>query len=454
VFKKIPGIPYPIYKYSQSSVIYYYTPGYLARVDVEHESCFEKSLYDPTRKQVLNKFEQQVFKLEYAARNAEMRRSEISNDPFKPKCLTIYFNQKCNLNCQYCFSDLGIGKNKPRVTIAAIRSALEVVAENCKKDGSPLSVVFHGGGEPMLSWESLESIQPFLREQAAINDLKLFRYISTNGVMSEERAHRLATCVDMVGLSCDGPPDIQMIQRPVRNSSKKSSSYYVERTGKILHKLGLPIHIRVTLTKNSYNRQEEICDYICRIFHPESIHVEPVYSGGRAKNDDLLAEEEMDCFIKSYSEAQIIANSYGIKWEVSGTRLKDIHMAYCNIYRQVLQLIPGDIATACFKIINSEQANAGALNIGAFDPTNNRFILKNSRVNELRLGYQLFNRCQDCFIRYQCTHNCPNGCPLLFSDNGAGVLCKLFKRIAFEELSRFMKVLDRSTEPITGMAIQ
>ncbi|MHC1783650.1 MAG: hypothetical protein AB9891_13000 [Anaerolineaceae bacterium] len=452
MFTKLIGTNYPIFHFQGNHARYYYTPGIIVRVRLDHVESFERRLMNGASSTTAMDEDQKFGAIIDAARKAETQLCKIKNTLYTPKCLTIYLNQKCNLDCQYCFSDLNFD-NKMVVSLPAIYSALELVAGCCGRDGDPLTVGFHGGGEPILSWEIIDQIQPYLLDLSVKYGTKLFRYLSTNGVMTEKRAQWLAKSVDMVGLSCDGPPDIQTMQRPIRGRSRNTSSYYVERTGEILNESGVALQVRVTLTRNSFCKQEEICEYICNNFHPQSIHVEPVYFGGKARSTSLLHEEDVDCFVESYLKARMVANSYGSTWELSGTRMNSIHVAYCNIFRQVLQLVPGDSATACFKTINSQQTEGMNFNIGRFDPKNDRFVIDNSRIDKLRKSYQLPDLCRDCFISYHCTHNCPNACPLN-QTSGADFLCKLNKNIAFDELNKYMKILDKSSEPISGYVIQ
>ncbi len=452
MFSRLPGVPLPIFKNFGLLASYYYTPGYLVKVANDRIIDFEIAIHNSCTLPNNGQRNPSAEALINAAQLAERKFEKLVHSIFEPLCLTIYLNQACTLDCQYCFSDLNNNNNGERISSVALRSAVTLVAKSCKKNMQPLTIVFHGGGEPILSWKVIERIQPFLKEQSEKNGIHLFRYLSTNGIMTEERAYWLANTVERVSLSCDGPPRIQIEQRPLRKSTPQNSAFYIERTAKILHQIGVPLTIRVTLTKNTFEEQEEICEYICRRLCPQSIHVEPVYLGGKAKNDSIIHEENIESFIKSFTAAKNLANNYGIDWVMSGMRINEIHMAYCNIFRQVLQYIPGDTASVCFKTINTRQSIAEGFDIGWYDVKNDRFALKTERINRLRNDYQPSIECQNCFIKYHCTHKCPNGCPVK-GINGFDFLCKLYQKMAFEELSRFMEQLNQYPEPISGMEI-
>lgn len=448
MFSKMAGISYPIYSFSDSQVDYYYTPGYLLQIKKEVSQRFADELLNPSNNK--NVFINQLFQ---SAQAASQKYQLLRDHSFEPRCLTIYLNQKCTLDCAYCFSNLSHTKSKSSVSIKALQAAIELVAENCAKSTQPLTIVFHGGGEPILSWKTIEKLQPLMSAQRKKYNIPLFRYIATNGVMSEERALWLSKSVDMVGISCDGPASIQSIQRPLRQQNKHNSSYYLERTARILNSEKVPLQVRVTLTKETFNKQAEICDYICKVIHPDTIHVEPVYSGGKASCDSLMNLKDIEYFVQSYIEAKSLARNYGIHWEMSEVRLKEVHTAYCNIFRQVLQLVPGDAVSACFKYINSQQIENTIFNIGSYDPWNEVFRLDQSKIKSLQSNFSPPDKCHDCFIEYQCTHNCPNNC-CLSSAKTSDFLCQLNQQIAFIDLQPWMKTLNKAEQPVFGLEIQ
>lgn len=449
-FFRLPGLNASIFRYNTPEWSLFYAPGRLVKVIAAQTNVYEdhlRSHYDDERFPFLKE-------LRRSAIRAERLFLKKLTLPFEPLSLNLYLNQKCNLRCIYCFSSLP-EINGRELSQAAIQSAAEIVATNCAKQRQPLTVVFHGGGEPVLSWQLIDQLQPFLRGLAERNDIPLFRYIATNGVMSERLARWLAKSFELIGLSCDGPPAIQSAQRQNRSQTDNSNAL-IERTSRILHDAGKPVHVRVTLTASTAARQAEICHYLCEKLHPREIHVEPVYSNGKAKPDIYLSDEHIDSFVSSYFEAQSIAAAYGSEWKMSGSRLGEVHGAHCNILRQMLNLVPGDHATACFKLTSSEQAQDADLTIGHFDSKTHIFVLDKRHIHTLIAHYTHPARCQGCLIEYQCTHNCPNGCPLLNSpanpELGGDTLCKLLRKIASQQIIRLGNTLEVSpAHPVASL---
>jgi len=79
-----------------------------------------------------------------------------------------------------------------------------------------IDVSFHGGGETTFgqSWQVVTRSVTLSREQASKWGLKLHTSLVTNGVLNDEKRKWLVTHLDSIGVSFDGPADIQNRQRP------------------------------------------------------------------------------------------------------------------------------------------------------------------------------------------------------------------------------------------------
>lgn len=399
----------------------YYAPGILVKVERSGWDDFEERLRHPTAQAP-----QSIRRLADAAQQAKMHWDRLLKGAFKPVCLTLYPTLNCNLKCQYCFAASTV-RSQWKLTDEAVLAAMRLVAYNCAQEKVPLSIVFHGGGEPTLAWRQIEALQPWIRDFAQQYGIPYFRYIATNGVLSESRAKWLAQSFDLVGLSCDGPPAIQNRQRPARNHSQ-SSSAALERTAKILQDYGVPLVARVTITPATVEQQVEICAYICEHLQPTAIHVEPVYPGGRAGEAALL--EDAEAFVRAFQQARRIAKQFGVNWEISGSRLGELHGAHCNFLKQVLLLIPGDLASACFKTIQRSQARRTGFEIGRYDPREREFVLDQDKIQALRQQYHFDETCQQCWLRYQCSHGCPASCMLSDARKPNPFICQMQQRLA------------------------
>ncbi len=363
---------------------------------------------------------------------AVQRMDQQIHAPFAPECLTLYLHNQCNLACAYCYTDPDHLAGE-RLQPEAIASAATLVAENCRAKGLPLTVVFHGGGEPSLFQDQVEQALALVDEAARRHGLRQFRYIATNGIMPETKVRWLADRFDLIGLSCDGTPDIQDRQRPRHGGGGTSAA--MERTARGLRDIGKPFHIRVTITRASMRRQAEIAAYLCQVLAPDEIHFEPVYYGGKTNGASALVEVEARAFVEEFLAAQTIAQQHGISLTCSGSRVNAIHGAYCHVFRQVLNLVPSGTATACFKLTRREQLERHNAQIGDFS-SEAGFMLDQRQISDLReqLG-ALPDACIDCFNRFHCTRSCPDECLLSGSvDAQSSFRCQVQQLLAYRRV--------------------
>jgi sulfatase maturation enzyme AslB (radical SAM superfamily) len=334
----------------------------------------------------------------------------MATTDFAPTCLTLYLNNECNLGCTYCYAK-PTPTPAPRLKPEEIRAGAKLIAENCARRDARMTTVFHGGGEPMLHLSLTQEALSIVQLEAQEHDVDLFRYIATNGVMSESKSRWMAQHFDLVGLSCDGPAGVQSQQRPLWRGG--DSSKFVELTAQVVHDAGTPLHVRVTVTPETIDQQSEIAQYICEVLKPEAIRVEPIYEAGRAQSDDCIDEGNADHFVTEYLKAQQVAKSYGISWSFSGSRPWEIHGPYCHVFRDVLNLVPGGAATACFKTTTLEQTRAEGVLVGEMGSDGNFALHDNQKIQALRKALRVFpDKCTNCFNQYHCVRDCPDYCPL------------------------------------------
>jgi uncharacterized protein len=229
--------------------------------------------------------------------------------------------------------------------------------------------------------------------------------------MPESKATWLARCFDLIGLSCDGPPDVHDRQRPRWDG--RGSLRIVERTARVLRQAGARLHVRTTITPASLGRQAEIAEYLCQQLTPEEIHFEPVYRGGRTEATGGLCPDQARDFAAHFLTARRVAQGYGVRLLSSGSRPGAIHGPYCHIFRGVLNLVPGGLATVCFKLTEANQIREKGAVIGALDRRTGHFAIDHGRVQALREQLDVtLPDCAGCFNRYQCAGRCPDCCPL------------------------------------------
>jgi coproporphyrinogen III oxidase-like Fe-S oxidoreductase/wyosine [tRNA(Phe)-imidazoG37] synthetase (radical SAM superfamily) len=359
--------------------------------------------------------------LERQARNGLKIKDKTISKPYQPECLTLYLGNECHLNCVYCFSsnqaaDTQQTIKKSTLNLEVIYSAASLVMAYCSKKRTPFKLVLHGGGEPTLQWELLVQVVKMTQRMATQRQIGWHGYIATNGIISEQRAQWLARHFDVVGISCDGPPDIQVRQRPARNA--KSTSDIIIRSAKTIRASGGSLELRATITRDIMRRQVEIVSYMIENMRPDRIRFEPVYVN---RNLDRLGfrATDADQFVQCFIQAQETASKLGSILTFSGVRPQEVHSAYCDPLRDVLRLTHDGVASACFLCVDSEQPLSKRFSIGNYDPVSKSFQLDQAAIDVHReQASQIEQRCHQCINVLHCSGTCPDRCRVLETGHG------------------------------------
>ena len=417
LFHQIGGESLPIFTRQFEELTLFYAPGYLAaardaeaaeilgllsgELPFDHEGTVSPGIV--------------TLELIHHAQNA-VQQWHALHDPenYKPLCLTLYTALACNLHCTYCFAEPERESNL-RLSRGQIMDAAKIILANCKEEQKSFTAVFHGGGEPSLD-PRLPELLAALKTVSMQEQVPFYSYLATNGVMPEETAVLLAQNFDRIGLSVDGPPDIQNRQRPLRGGGETSA--IIERTAGIIREIQGHLTIRATVLPESYSRIPEIVSYCREVLHADEVRMEPAY---RQDLDLSAADEFCEYFLQAKARAS------GLSY--SGSRLDEIHGRYCHCFRQVLQLVPPDGCSVCFAVSSRAEAEKRGLH---FPWSRDTFEMLSAEDPE----------CLHCFNRFHCSRGCPDICPAQNSgthDYGS-FRCRVNRTLAEAELQRTAEV--------------
>jgi uncharacterized protein len=401
----------PVYRWDEPDWVMLYSPGCLAVATTAAADAIAARLRSGSSVPAGDSLAAAARTLRQSAESAVAAASRQTGQEYRPLCLTLYLTQACNLACTYCYAGAGPSAAPLRLLPAEIDAAAAMVAANCAAAGRPLTVVCHGGGEPTRDAALLREALAIARLRAQEAGCALFTYVATNGCVDEAMAQWLADSFDLVGLSCDGPPAIQDCQRPLAGGGPTAA--LVARTAGTLRRAGRPFHVRCTITAATMARQAEIAEYVATELRPTEMHFEPTYHGGRqvgAAFDDSPAAAEG--YVQGYLEALAVADRLATPLHSSGVRLGEVHGPFCQVSRQVLNLVPGEdggVATACFRHSTAALAREAGMVVGGLNAAG-EFRLDEWRIATVRRALALPDRCQGCFNRFHCAGDCPDRC--------------------------------------------
>lgn len=411
----------PVFELPQGDLSVLYTPGHLAVVRGSEVESVRSWLRGGAGGHRARKVAAQ---LEAAAKATISAWRARLDAPFAPAALTVYLNNACPLACRYCYAAHDRAQGPAGRTVASpvippevVEDAARLVARGCAERGEPLRLTLHGGGEPTASWDALERIVRLTRTVAERHGLRWWGSLATNGVMPEERAVRIAETFDEVGLSCDGPPEIQDRQRPL--ASGGATSAIVERTARRLAAGSCAFSVRATITPETMERQAEIARYLGETLGARSIRFEPRYRA-RGAGPPGFGPGDALVFVERFLEAQALAAELGCELTCSGVRLDELHGPHCPVLYDVLQLTPDGRVTGCFFATGAGTTAEDEVALGgpvlpvaslAEGEGSARVDLDHAKIAEhRRRGLTIPEGCVECLNVFHCNRECPERC--------------------------------------------
>lgn len=372
-------------------------------------------------------------------RDFQAKRAALNYKTFQPQALTLFLNNRCNLACAYCHVFSAAEPDPKTLSKQAVVCAARHVAATCAQSGRPMWIIFHGGGEPTLE-KGLIDFALALRDPLSREfGVACKTYLATNGIMSERLAAHLGDCIDIIGLSCDGPSHIHDTARPRLDGS--ASLEQVLKTGAILGSSECELQIRATIQRSHLYRMEDIAGFLWDRFRPGTIRFEPAYEpvchGAVSAPSD---QKDALHFASGFFCTREACRCAGTELTCSALMPWGLRGPYCNINRNALNLIPGDHITACFKHSRAVQAVREGLLLGHYDRIRDSLSIDPEKVEALQAaGRKIPAGCHSCFNRFHCTFSCPDSCLLDATTKGdpePGYRCYLQRALSFEEIAR------------------
>ncbi|MBM4068809.1 MAG: radical SAM protein [Planctomycetes bacterium] len=322
---------------------------------------------------------------------------------WKPTEVTVFLTNACNLRCSYCYASAGDYKGS--LDRATALAAVELVVRNTLELGQQeFRVSYHGGGEPTLAWDTLTASALRAEELAKRHGLKVALNLATNGVLPSWKVDWVARHIHDFSISYDGPAWAQDRQRPTMTGA--GSAETVEATLRHLDSHAARYGVRLTVTEETVLRLADIVAYLLKRYSPSTIHLEPLFSHGRAHAKGLAAPQAW-AFIENYREAERVARQYGLELYYSGARLDTVTDTFCGVPEGSFNVTPEGLLTSCFEVCHPDDHLADKFFYGGRDASTGVFTVDQAKLQTLA-GHTVRERpeCQDCFCKWHCAGDC------------------------------------------------
>lgn len=338
----------------------------------------------------------------------------------------LLLTNRCQLRCAYCYAAGGEGT--PRfLQIETGKKAIDLVHEQAEAHGmSEFRVDFHGGGEPTLEWETLQTLVQYARQKSLPARIS----VTSNLIWSEAQADWLMGHLDFISVSMDGSPATQDRQRPRRN--QKPSSAIVMQNIRRLDEDAFHYGIRMTACAPWTHLKEDV-RYIIENTRCRAMQVEPAFNIQRGSHNQP-ADDEANAFIGAFLEAYELVRSNQANLTYSGARPTTTASTFCTAPFNALVINPENQVVACYEITDAQHPFAGITTFGEVTEGELR-LDQAARERFWTLLSERFASCRDCFCHWTCAGDC---FARAFAPGPGGHLSKNLRCFINREITRFL----------------
>lgn len=200
----------------------------------------------------------------------------------------IDITKRCNFDCVYCFRDL---HNHGTISFKVLEDTLHYIQDYCRRTKKKKISMQMWGGEPLFAMDRIKYVVEFFRK----TELSVSMDVETNAsIVTEEMAEQLYQWGIHVGVSLDGPPELQNRQRPLAFGGENShSAELVQRGLRNLQKFyGDELGGITVVTKYNFRQIKEMLDYFIYHCNLKSMKFNIVRDNGNAVEHSLGLEPD------------------------------------------------------------------------------------------------------------------------------------------------------------------
>ena len=323
----------------------------------------------------------------------------------RKQMISFFLTTHCNLNCTYCYTPKiqGIKKEHQTLDLSFAKRGID----DYFRDSASRHIRFYGIGEPTLEFKLLKQIYNYAHGKAGDS---LVVELQTNGFFAEEIARWIYKHVDILWVSCDGPPEVQDLQRPTANKGntsgivEKNLSYFATRDS-------MQVGVRVTLTSLTMKRQNEIVRYFNDL-GIRYVNVLPAFAPVEGSSGVVFDWDPLE-FAKDFLIAHNKAKELGTCYNTMCIVNFDEQTRYaCRVCTPCPHLTTdGNVSCCDFAQLGPEYLPGPLQQLvyGEYNPENQTITYDENAVSEVRarcVENLKEGVCADCKYIYNCAGGC------------------------------------------------
>lgn len=306
--------------------------------------------------------------------------------------LTILLNQKCNFSCSYCYS--ANGRSSVVLDKQKIFSVLDFFINPTR--GTGLSIVFSGGGDPILSFDEFKSSVEYARKISNKYSINLNIGIVTNGsTLSDDYINYIkVNHIDLV-VSFD-------ILKDVHNTQRSHYDEVVSTIDKLCRK-GIQFGVRSTITPLNVSRQCEMVEELHSNFPQIKGAAFEAVLNKKLFSSSAELKQFYEDFIHNFFKAEQQGDEYGII--IGNTIVNSVDSCKERTCPGKLVITPEGHLVACSRLSSNKEMHYDYFKYGVVDK--NKVYIDNEKYNTLMShNVRTKSECQSCVAKWHCGGGC------------------------------------------------
>jgi uncharacterized protein len=320
--------------------------------------------------------------------------------------LVLWLTTGCNLHCRYCY-------RKSEDTSAMSEETAEQALGLAAASGVPFHVQL-AGGEPALEPGLIEFVACTVRS----NRWPATIAVQTNATLVNRHFIDLCSRYHIeVGVSVDGPPDIQEKLRGGAGATFRGLA--------LLDQAKIPVRVTTVLSSVNVGRLYDLVVALARFSNVRGIGLDPlVMSGGATGAVDLLPSlEAVTSGTRHFLTAMGLVNrtyGVGVQWRELEAVRKALSPGgpsrhYCHACTgESLGVHPDGTLYPCSQAIGDPAMTVGTVERVEWD-----------RLKELFYTNRLSGECDTCRLAGRCPGDCPSR--LYYNGDVASAMCAIYR---------------------------
>ena len=193
----------------------------------------------------------------------EALRTELSLHISKIEIMYMIMSTGCNLGCKYCFIENNQDNNHCEINMSSeiIEIAVDKFSKYIKENNIEHPLIIFYGGEPTVNWNGIRKTVECAEQK--IENIR-FNMVSNGTLLTEDQIIFLSEHGIEVGISIDGPQELNDENRVYRNS-EESVYKDVISTIKLFEQHSVKHGLSITVSKQLLENQNAVLSWLTDI---------------------------------------------------------------------------------------------------------------------------------------------------------------------------------------------